>query len=629
MPVLAIDFESRYDKKDYSLSKQTTEAYIRDPRFEVIGVSVKVDDEPAHWFSGTKSATKKWLDQFPWKTSFALAHNMHFDGAILAWHFDITPRGYFDTLSMANALHGINKSVSLKSLAEQYGLQAKGTEVEEASGKTRADFNAAELKAYGEYCKNDTEICRALFDLMAPAFTKAELRLIDLTIRMFTEPVLELDLPLLENHLLATRRRQQESLQKLRVMLNMEQPLFGHEDEEVKKTLLSNPKFATLLRKLGVEPPTKISATTGKEALAFAKTDEAFIALLEHDDPLVQAAVAARLGNKSTIEETRTEAFIEIAKRGTFPFPLKYSGAAVTHRWSGFDSINVQNLSRGGALRAAIRAPNGFKIIAADLSQIELRLGLYMAGQDDKLKLIEEGVDLYVDVAVPIFGKSYGELVDLGKDSRERTTGKIVSLSEIYGSSAAKLKDTLRIQGKVRFSLEETQRMVDIYRSDYHMVVSAWNQGREVLDALYAKQNYGEYLRPGILQVTAEGIAKPSGLVLTYPDLRWTKEKESGKMGYTYEQKRKARDRVYSSKCYQRCTQSLARDIIAEQMLRVAKKYRVVGTVHDEIICVVADDELDDAQDYILECMCTPPAWAPGLFLEAKIGVGDNYGDAK
>jgi len=474
-----------------------------------------------------------------------------------------------------------------------------------------------------------------LFDLMAPAFNRDELRLIDLTIRMFVEPVLELDKDMLETHLYRTREEQAKSVLTLKKMLIHDEGSTEAEQleaamssaDDLKKILCSNPKFATLLRKLKVEPPMKISPTTGKETYAFAKTDEEFAALLDHDDPLVQAAVAARLGNKTTIEESRTQTFIGVAKRGAFPFPLKYSGAAVSHRWSGFD-YNVQNMGRASKLRDSIRAPKGFKIVVADLSNIELRLGLYMACQDDKVKLIDDGVDLYVDIATNIFNKSYGEIVDLGKKSRERTTGKVVQLSSIYGTGHAKLKDTLRVQGKVRFSLEETQAMTDLYRGTYDMVVAAWSEGRDVLDCLYAADNYGSYLRPGILQVTKAGIMKPNGLVLTYPDLRWSRDQD-GKMGYTYAQRRGLRDRVYGSKVYQRCIQSLARDIMAEHILKIDKKYWVAGTVHDEVICVVADNEVEQAQEFILDVMRTPPSWAKGLPLDAEIGFSDNYGGAK
>jgi len=628
MKIITLDFETYYDKQDFSLSKLATEAYVRDPRFEVIGIAVKVDDKPTKWFTGTHEATKKWLEKFEMSQHLVLSHNAHFDMAILNWVFGITPKGYLDTLSMANALHGINRSCSLKALAEMYGLPPKGTEVDDASGKRRLDFSKDEMNAYGLYCIHDVDLCRELFDLMVPKFPRSELKLIDITIRMFAEPKLLLDRQLLDTHLYRTRAAQAESLAALAKMLKLERDEAG-----LKDILMSNKKFASLLRALHIEPPMKISATTGKDTYALAKTDEAFAALLEHDDPLVQAAVAARLGNKTTIEETRTETFIGVAKRGAFPFPLKYSGAAVTHRWSGFD-YNVQNLGRTSTLRRCIHAPKGYKIIAADLSNIELRLGLWLAGQDDKVKLIDDGVDLYVDLATHIFHKTYGEIVDLGKKSRERTTGKVVSLASIYGTGAAKLKDTLRIQGKVRFGDIETQRMTDLYRSSYQRVVDAWNQGKEVLDYLYETKNTPTaaampFLRDGLLTVTPQGIVKPSGLMLTYPDLRWMKDKKDGKMGYTYEQKRKTRDRVYGSKVYQRSVQSLARDIIGEQILAVAKRYMVVGTVHDEIIVLVEENAVNDASDYILECMRTPPAWAGGLPLDAELGVGDNYGDAK
>jgi DNA polymerase len=397
-------------------------------------------------------------------------------------------------------------------------------------------------------------------------------------------------------------------------------------DEAVKKRLNSNPQFAALLEQLGATAPMKLSPTTGKRTYAFAKTDEAFTAMLDHDDPMVVAAVTARLGNKSSIEETRTLALLEIASRGALPFPLKYCGAAVTHRFSAWDGVNLQNLPRGGNLRRAIIAPKGYKIVAADLSNIELRLGLWLAGQEDKLQLIRQGRDLYMDVAAQMYGKSYEDIQALGKKSAERTCGKVVSLSSIYGTGAAKLQETLRLVGKVKVTGKFCEDATYLYRGTYTRVVDAWREGKDVLDTLYQKNNYGVYLK--VLNVTAEGMVKPSGLVLTYPDLRLDLD-DKGRAGYTYEQKRGARDRVYGSKCMQRATQSLARDIICEHMLQIDKKYHVVGTVHDEVVCVLPEDEVEEAKAFMLEVMRTPPWWAPDLPLDAEVGVGDNYADAK
>ncbi|NBS70475.1 hypothetical protein EBT31_16410, partial [bacterium] len=296
MNILTVDFETHYTQS-YSLSKMTTEEYVRSHEFEVIGVSVQVDAGTPVWFTGSMMKIENWLKQFSWDKSVALAHNAVFDAAILNWCFDIRPKGWLDTLSMGRALHGTEVGGSLKALAEHYGLGEKGTEVENAKGLRRADFHPDQLARYGEYCRNDVALTYSLFQAMSDGFPPTELRLIDLTVRMFSEPVLELDYGKLNVHLSNVREKKRELLESVE---------FGKDE------LMSNPKFAELLIRLGVEPPMKISLTTGKETYAFAKNDEAFKALLEHDNPVVQALVAARLGTKSTLEETRTERFIEI-----------------------------------------------------------------------------------------------------------------------------------------------------------------------------------------------------------------------------------------------------------------------------------------------------------------------------
>lgn len=103
MDILVLDFETTYSQS-YSLSKLTTEQYIRDPQFETIGVAVKRNDEKTVWFSGDDEETKDFLDQYDWANSIAIAHNAIFDMAILNWRYDIRPKRIVDTLSMARAL---------------------------------------------------------------------------------------------------------------------------------------------------------------------------------------------------------------------------------------------------------------------------------------------------------------------------------------------------------------------------------------------------------------------------------------------------------------------------------------------------------------------------------------------
>ena len=162
MHILTVDFETYYSR-DLGFAKQTTEEYIRDPRFEIIGVAVQVDDGEPEWFSGTKIDIAEFLSRYNWADCYALAHNAIFDGAILNWHFNLRPKAWLDTLSMARPVHGVDAGGSLKVLAERYGLGEKGTEVVAAMGKIRALFTKDELAAYGEYCKNDVDLTYALF----------------------------------------------------------------------------------------------------------------------------------------------------------------------------------------------------------------------------------------------------------------------------------------------------------------------------------------------------------------------------------------------------------------------------------------------------------------------------------
>ena len=96
MDLITYDFETYY-AKDYGFKTHTTEEYVRDQRFEVIGVAVKVNDGETEWASGTYEELKVWLSRFRWSSSMALAHNAMFDGFILHHHFDIRPKIHLDT----------------------------------------------------------------------------------------------------------------------------------------------------------------------------------------------------------------------------------------------------------------------------------------------------------------------------------------------------------------------------------------------------------------------------------------------------------------------------------------------------------------------------------------------------
>lgn len=606
MNIIALDFETYYDK-EYSLSKITTEEYVRSELFEAIGVGVQVNDEPTIWFSGDHQRTYDWLHEFDWQNSFLLAHNAVFDASILSWRFDIYPKGILDTLSMARAWHGVDVGGSLAFLAEKYQLGKKGTEVVNALGKRRADFSPDELKAYSGYCINDVNLTRALFDILIQNFPTKELKVIDTTIKMFTEPTLELDLPLLEQHLENVKAKKEQLL---------EMAAANRDD------LMSNDKFAELLKKLGVEPPVKISAKTGKEAWAFAKTDEAFKELANHPDPRVQILVGARLGNKTTLEETRTQRFIDIAKRGCMPVPLKYY-AAHTGRWGGDDKVNLQNLpSRGqnaNKLKRAIRAPEGFVIIDSDSSQIEARVLAWLAEQNDLVEAFEKGEDVYKIMASAIYGKPVEEI---SKD--ERFVGKTTILGAGYGMGAAKFAAQLKVLG-TEVEEAECKRIIDVYRSTYAKIPELWSNAQRCLEAIIQKQS-ASLGREGVLTFDPleQGFMLPNKLWLRYEGLH--KVTTDGKTQYEYPT-RKGATKTYGGKVIENLCQAIARCVIAEQMTLIAKRYKVVLTVHDAVACIAPKKEAEEAKAYVEQCMRSRPQWCIDLPLNCEAGYGESYGD--
>jgi DNA polymerase I-like protein with 3'-5' exonuclease and polymerase domains len=604
--IITLDFETYY-AQDYTLSKGTTEEYIRSPRFEVIGVAVKVNDGPTEWFSGTHEETRAFLSRYDWANSFALAHNTMFDGAIMSWRFGIKPKVWLDTLCMARALHGVEVGGSLKAVAERYGVGEKGNEVVNAKNKRLADFTREELSRYASYCVNDVDLTRDVFKIMVEKFPKQELKLIDLTLRMFIDPVLDLDTGLLETHLDKIKDWKDELLDK---------------SGTTKEDLMSNPKFAELLKGFGVVPPMKVSPTTGKETYAFAKTDEGFKALAEDEDVRVQALVAARLGNKSTLEETRTQRFIDISKRGLLPVPIRYY-AAHTGRWGGDDKINLQNLpSRGPnakALKRSIIAPEGHMIVEADSAQIEARVLAWLAEQEDLVTAFANKEDVYKKMASKIYGVQEEDVT-----KEQRFVGKTTILGAGYGMGAPKFQLQLKSFG-TDIELHEAQRVIKIYREANDMISKLWKDANNSIKYMY-QGSVLQFGRQGVLEVVDGGVRLPSGLVMRYDDLRG-EQNEKG-VEYTYKTRR-GRTRIYGGKVIENVCQGIARCIIGEQMLKIAKRYRVVLTVHDSIACCVPYYEADDCKAYVEECMRWTPDWANGLPVDCEAGIGVNYGDTE
>jgi DNA polymerase len=438
-----------------------------------------------------------------------------------------------------------------------------------------------------------------LFQILVKRFSMSELKLIDLTLSMFYNPVLRLDTPLLEQHLMQVKSRKEKLLEAC---------------ISDKDTLMSNPKLAELLVSLGIEPPMKISPANGKETYAFAKNDEGFKALAENPDERVQAIVAARLGTKSTLEETRTERFIGISLRGKMPVPLRYY-AAHTGRWGGDDKLNLQNLPRKSLLKKAIVAPKGYVLVDADSSQIEARTVAWLSGQNDLVKAFDDKQDVYKIMASSIYGKREDEIT-----ADERFVGKTTILGAGYGMGAIKFSLQLKTFG-VEIDDAEAARIISVYRETYGWIPNLWKEANRSLEALCNKQTAKVGCQSQALSLTDSGFLLPSGLHLNYPDLRKDSDDQ-----WSYSNRR-GRIKIYGGKVVENVCQALARCVIGEQMLRISKRYKVALTVHDAVMAVVKEEERDDAIRYVAECMSWRPKWAQTLPLACEIGAGQNYSD--
>lgn len=625
MSLITLDWETYY-ATDFGFKNLTTEEYIRDKQFEEIGVGIKVDDAPAYWVSGTRDELKKHLEELTdWSEAALLCHNTLFDGAILGWRFGIHPAFYLDTLCMARALHGVDAGGSLGALAERYKIGVKGDEVNNALGKRREDFTPVELARYGEYCKNDCELTYKLFNIMAPSFPGDEVKLIDMTLRMFIDPVFEVDDALL------VERLEELKIEKNDLLATLKERLECDDEESVRKKLASNKQFAELLRGLGdptVVPPTKISPVTGRTTLALAKNDEGFIALSEHDDPFIQQLCAVRLGTKSTLEESRIARFVDVGKRnkGKLPIPLKYYGAH-TGRWSGSDKVNFQNLpsrdKKKKTLKNAVLPPNGCVVINCDSSQIEARVLAWLAGQDDVVEQFAKGEDVYSIFASKVYNKPITKA-----DPVERFVGKTCILGLGYGTGWKKLQHTLKTQppGAV-IDDEECQSIVKLYREVNDNIISLWKESDSALAEL---ANWDARSKPfylGLheaLRVTEEGIELPNGLMIRYPKLRF--DTSGDKSQYKYKS-RKGEVGIWGGGVVENVVQALARIVVGEQMIAINEKYRVALTVHDAAVIVVPEAEREEAMAFVTEKMSIAPAWAAGLPVACEAKWGHSYGE--
>lgn len=614
-----IDFETYY-AKDFTLSKLQTDEYILDDRFEIIGVSAKAGrNARTEWYSGTEKHVKEFLqDTIDWENTPVCAHHAHFDGFIASQRLELYPKMWLDTLSMARMHYPWWKSHSLANIAQELGLGQKGRQVHNYTGFRRGDFNKAQLADYGNYCDNDVALTHMLAELLLERTPLLELILIDMTIRMFTEPQLYGDTDRLIKYYEGEVARKENLLNEANVD---------------KKDLMSNPKFAKLLEDRFVIPPMKTSKTTGKQTYAFAKSDKNFTALLDHPDEEVQVLVAARLGVKSSIAETRALRFVHTSQRGAMPVYLAHWGAKTTGRLSGGNKMNWQNIpARGTAkeLRNCIVAPDGYKVVVGDSSNIELRLAMVMAGQKDQVLKVRAydalgdaaTSDLYCDFSTKLHGRV---ITKEKKDYTERLLGKVAMLSLQYQSGYVTFMEMVRTMAQMAITEKEAKRIVDMYRMTFDKLPEMWNYcGDIILQAIHNGDKMVSVDKEGWFQTTSNGFALLGSPGVVYKNLRKNNEGD-----WVYDMGR-SEVKIYGGKVLENLCQHAGRQIVMWQTAVVNREYPVALSVHDEMVCVVPEDDAEECKRYMERALSLAPKWCRGeIPLAGEVAIGDSYGEAK
>lgn len=621
MNIFTLDAETFFSD-DYTLSKSTTEAYVRDPRFEAHGWAVRDPraDAPPRWF--THNEFIGFASTIDWSKAAILAHHSQFDLFILNHHYGIRPKFIFDTLSMARLLLGNHLSVGLDSLAKHFGLAAKTVPYNLFKGKHWNELSPQVQQQVGEGACHDVELTWQLFQILAKQFPAEEYEIVDTTVKMFTNPVLQADIDMLAQVWETENTAKQGRLEALGIDVS---------------ELQSSEKFASLLRQEGVEPATK----DGKngEIYAFAKTDQFMRDLLEDDNDRVRALAEARLGAKSTLLQTRAETLGWMARRGPLCVYLSYAGAG-TLRPTGGDSCNFLNLKRNSNIRRAILAPPGYLLAPIDSSQIEARVCAYLAGQTDLLDKFASGGDPYADLASLFYGepiykpqKNDPRALEL---EQKRGCGKQAVLMCQYGAAGPKFKATAKagLYGPpVEISPQDADRYVQIYRDTNPMICAKntgyWAQAGRMLARLAG----GEPLRWGPLEIRDHRIWLPNGCPLIYDTLEYHRPapdeqvKEYERDGYWRVRTRQGWKTMWGSKLVQNICEAVSRVIVTQAMIRIVRLgYRVLNHPYDELLVLIPQDGRE--QEHLAACMTEmkrTPSWLPGLPLDCEGQVGERY----
>jgi DNA polymerase len=649
---------------------QSPPEYILDRRYETILCAAAINNGPQCIIDGPDF--KDWLWHYDPAEVLTVTFNSLFDNSILAWRYGYVPALMCDTMNLARALKGHElRDLKLATVGKYLLGREKGKAIHKVAGMRRADIMADQglWREFCEYAREDNEQNRGIFKLLYSQLPAAERQIMDMVLRAAVQPQFVLDKDLLTSHLHDLRTAKAKLVVDMLPEAERTEAMVAHlakNPEAMKETvktsgIMSPIRFKEALEGLGVQVQYKTSPATGRDTPAFAKTDAFMAKLQEHPDFRVQALAAARLGCKSTLEETRCLRLLKIASLdwpaipgyptgALMPIALRYGGAH-THRLSGDWGLNMQNLPRKSVLRQCLLAPSGSAVVVADLAQIEARLVAWIVGQLDLLATFSrpgQKGDPYSAFATEIFGypvdRKKKEIAEDGSVyfpfEVQGFIGKVGVLGLGYGCGDAKfflmVETSARlfcvpIDGSkgVHFTSEFAARVVRTYREKYSKISGGWRTLDRHIEFVWAGNFTASF---GPVSISRGCIEGPGGLKMQYAHPRWERRQlrdGTWKEGYWFDYGRFTHI-IYGSMMLENIIQFLARIILMNTALRLRDQgYRFCQQAHDELGFIVPLDKVDEAKKLIYREFTTPPTWAPDLPLDAEVGSGPTYGSAK
>ena len=404
-------------------------------------------------------------------------------------------------------------------------------------------------------------------------------------------------------------------------------------------------KLLGWVNKMMIEPLPDLTAETVEKTLK-----------LEHlFKPLRRALELRQEGSQTSV--AKYAKMMEIQRNGKIRNTLVYHGAS-TGRWASRGGLNLQNIARptisdreiedaiplvfeqangtmdqlSSLVRSAIRAPQGYTFVDVDFSSIENRVGVYLAGQKDKVELFRKGLDEYkVFASVSLYGVPYEEVT-----KEQRQISKSAVLGAMFGQGAKGLVKYAEGMG-VTLSEGQAKGAVDNYRASYAKVKNLWALCETA--AIDAVQNPGTAFSAG--QKIKMKMAKqalwmqlPSGRLICWqrPQLELlTTPWGSEKLGVTVHSQNTytrqwGRNALIGSSLFQSAVQGTARDFLASAMLNLEiNNYEIVNSIHDEVLLLVEEQNGESAMEDVIRIMTTPPSWAADFPLAAEGWISRRY----